>query len=320
MVNTFICPIIRTDLIERCLETVYKYTDDFYFYIIDQSIEGLDATRLRNQYKNLMIIRTPKTDTHKQGNLGFAKATNLGIQLVETPYLTMINDDVEMISKEWFSQVLATFDKVDKATPERPCLSVTPSSVKLPDWSLGRDSGDDFYIMEYKKEYTQADWDWLINEPHYLNEHLTLQPGSVIDGITLYCSVFRTAKLLEVGLLDEKYYPGKCEDYDLCCRTNMLGYRCVGTTMSYVFHHWSSSFKSVVEASAIRDTIDDDLRCEDLREVWGVDDKDVPWHDLWGVKCRVCEKPMVTDDGKKAYCKEHPAQTYDIPPLTITPL
>ena len=96
--NTFVIPIIRPDCIERCLETLYKYTpDNFYVYIIDQTVKGIDYN-LRDRYRNLMIIRTPKTDVHYTGNLGFAQATNLGAQLVQTPYFTMCNDDVEFLN------------------------------------------------------------------------------------------------------------------------------------------------------------------------------------------------------------------------------
>src|SRR5437016_2525907 len=104
---TVIIPCIRPDLIDRCIETLYKYTEPmFYVFIIDQTMNGLDSTALRNKYKNLMVIRTPKSDVHYTGNLGFAQATNLGIQLVSTPYFMMCNDDVEFIHKGWWKGVM----------------------------------------------------------------------------------------------------------------------------------------------------------------------------------------------------------------------
>src|SRR5258708_20040953 len=100
---TVICPIIRPDLIGRMVETLYEYTEPmFYLFIIEQTVNGIDATAFRNKYKNLMVIRPPKSDIHYTGNLGFAQATNLGIQLVQTPYFMMCNDDVEFISDKWW--------------------------------------------------------------------------------------------------------------------------------------------------------------------------------------------------------------------------
>src|SRR5690606_21748056 len=121
-------------------------------YLIDQTVDGIDHN-LRNRYKDLMIIRTPKTDTHKHGNLGFAKATNTGIKLVETPYFTMCNDDVEFIDKRWWQGVMDTFTLVEQQTPDRPPVIVNPSSTKMPDWSIGRPSGEDHFVIPYKEKY-----------------------------------------------------------------------------------------------------------------------------------------------------------------------
>lgn len=327
--NTFVVPIIRDDLILKCLETLYKYTpNNFYVIVIDQSPRGIDHN-LRDTYKNLMVIRSPKTDVHYTGNLGFQMAVNLGIQLTRTPYVTILNDDVEFVHRSWWDGVLATFEKVEKATPTRPPLLVNVASVKLPDWSVGRPKGDDFYILPYKEEYTDEDWNFLVNEEHYINEHLTIKPGSVIDGINLYCSVIDTKRLLEIGLLDELWYPGSAGDYDLCCLASMYGYRSVGTTLSWVFHHWSKSFEDVAEKAEVAELVQNELKHLDLREKWGnLYDKDGKpvldqdgrhkgKFDLWGIRCLECNEIMHTDDGVKAVCPKHPDQVYAIPELTI---
>ena len=311
--NTFVIPYIAGKLIYRCLETLYKYTEpNFYVYIIDQSLEGLEPN-LRDTYPNLMVIRTPKSDVHYTGNLGHSQATNLGTQLVQTPYVTMLNDDVEFVHKGWWQGVLDTFEKVAKATPTRPALLVNVASIKLPDWSVGKPKGEDHYILPYKEEYSDEDWDNLVNQAHYVNEHLTIQPGSVIDGINLYCSVVDTTKLFEVGLLDDFFYPGSANDYDLGCKASMFGYRCVGTTLSWVFHHWSKTFENREQVGLL---VQDELKHLDLKEKWG--DK----FDLWGIRCarEDCDEIMHTDDGIKATCPNHPESVYAIPENEVGPL
>lgn len=312
---TVVTPIIRDDLVERMLETLYEYTDPiFYVIIIDQTVEGLDATRLRNTYKNLMIVRTPKSDMHYTGNLGFAQATNLGISLVQTPYFMMCNDDVEFIHPKWWEGVMETFALVGKSTPSSPAVIVNPSSVKLPDWSVGRPKGDDHYILPYKDQYTDADWDYLINKPHFVNKHLTLQPGSVIDGVTMYASVCDTRRFLEIGMLDEKFFPGSGEDYDYSCRARMFNYRCVGTTLSYVYHHWSSTFKALQDQAQVQSLQMPELNWNHTNEKWGDD------FDIWGVHCPTCKEIMVTKDGLVAQCPNHPEQSYRMPESVIQPL
>lgn len=330
--NTFVIPCIRNDLIERCLETLYENTpNNFYVIVVDQSIKGIDMS-LRDKYKNLMIIRSPKTDDHWTGNLGFTQATNLGIQLVQTPYMTFLNDDVEFIHPNWWQGVMDTFEQVQKATPTRPAMIVNVASVKLPDWSVGKPAGEDHYILPYREKYTDEDWDFLVNEDHYINEHLTIKPGTVIDGINLYCSVTDTKKLLEVGMLDEFWYPGGADDYDLCCRASMFGYRCVGTTKSWVFHHWSKSFADIRDKEEIKELVQDELRHGNLDDKWGFKhDKEgnvmlrengdkAARFDLWGIRCMQCDEILHTDDGIVAVCPKHPEEDYPIPENTIAPL
>lgn len=311
--NTFVIPTCRPDLIGRCLETLYKYTpDNFYVIVVDWSVSGVD-TSLRDKYKNLMIIRTPKSDVHHTGNLGHSQATNLGVQLTQTPYVTFLNDDVEFVHKGWWQGVIDTFAMVEKATPTRPAIMVNAASIKLPDWSVGKPKGEDHYILPYKEEYTDDDWRSLIDEEHYVNEHLTIKPGSVIDGINLYCTVVDTKKLLEIGLLDEYFYPGSANDYDIGCRASMFGYRCVGTTLSWVFHHWSQTFQDAEQMQALAQ---DELKHLDLKDKWG--DR----FDLWGVRCsrKDCDEIMHTTDGVRATCPKHPDEVYAMPETTVDPL
>lgn len=313
--NTFVIVVTVLGYIDRCLETLYKYTEpgSFYVFVIDQTIEGMEATMLRNKYRNLMVIRSPKSDLHETGNLGHSQATNIGIRLAETPYVTLLNDDVEFISPRWWTGVLETFEKVKDSGDHREAIMVNPASIKLPDWSLGRPKGDDHYILPYKEQYTNDDYDFLVGQEHYCNEHLTLVPGSVIDGVNLYCSVCDTRKLKQIGMIDEYWYPGTANDYDLSCRAGMYGYRTVGTTLSWVFHHWSVTFNSEEQKQKL---LQPELVHGDLRDKW--DDR----LDVWGVRCaqKAGETRLRTVDGRTAWCPEHPHETYQIPPITIEAL
>ena len=316
MQNTFIFSPVRSDLIERCLYTLYKYTPpNFYVYLIDQTPKGLNSELLRNKYKNLMYIRTPRTMTHHAGNLGFAKSANLGIQLVETPYFTLSNDDIEFVNRRWWQGVMDTFAKVEASTPDRPAVMVNPASIKLPDWSVGLPKGEHHYILPYKEKYTEDDYTDLVEKEHYINEHLTLMPGSVIDGVVMYESVFDTRKFLEVGLLDERFYVGMGEDYDWNCRANMKGYRSVGTTLSWVYHHWSMSFSALQEQEEIKETVDRGLEWNNSPEKWG------EHFDHWGLSCTKCENRLRSDSKNEwATCPNHPDEKYKMPENTITPL
>lgn len=311
---TVIIPIISPDMIEKCLEKLYKYTQvPFYTFVIDQTIRGLDVN-LRDRYKNLMVIRTPKSDLHYTGNLGFAQATNLGIRLVQTPYFMMFNDDCEIINSKWWDGVMEAFEQVERATPDAPAVIVNLASIRLADWSVGLPAGQDFDILPYKEEYSQQDWDFLINEEHFINEHLTIMPGTVFDGVTMYASVCHTQRFRDIGLLDERYYPGKGEDYDYSCLSRMRNFRSVCTTKAWVWHWWSTTFKDVRDKQEAKSLIIPELEWNYNHEKWGEN------FDIWGVKCPICSKEMRCVTPQEATCPDHPDQKYKMPGSTTVPL
>jgi GT2 family glycosyltransferase len=267
--NTFVIPVVRDDLIERCLETLYERTPPgFYVYVVDQTPGGLPTEDLRRRYENLLVLRTPRTQTHTTGNLGFSKAVNMGLALVETPYATLCNDDVEFIHPDWWAGVLRTFARVERVTPQRPAAIVTPISVKLPFWSIGQPAGDDHYVLPYRREWSNEDWEFLVEEPHRVNERLTIRPHTFNQGAELFCSVVHMDRVREIGPINERFYPGGGEDYDYSHRLRLHGYCCVSTSESWVFHQWGSSVKLVLGNRA---RADEALRWNDLTSLWGTE-------------------------------------------------
>lgn len=304
---TAVIPVLSPGMIGRCLETLYKHTENiFYVIVIDMTKHGLDIN-LRDKYPNLILIRSPLSDTYYTGNWGFQLASNIGMQLARTPYVMLLNDDVEFIHPMWWQGVMDTFTKVTAATPSRPPLLVNLASIKLPDWSVGKPKGEHHYIIPYKENYTDDDWDYLVNQEHYINEHLTITPGSVIDGINLYASVIDRQKMESIGWLDEFFYPGSAGDYDTSCLASMYNLRCVSTTLSWVYHHWSTSFQGVQEEADMMSLVMPELHQTDLRDKWG------ERFELWGVQCPSCKSIMTTQNGRLATCPKHPDQKYDIP-------
>lgn len=308
---TFAIPVIRPDLIEDCLDSLYKYTEPgtFNVIVIDQTLNGLDIN-LRDKYRDLMVLRSPKTTKFYTGNIGFQKANNLALKLTETPYFCFLNDDVVFISHRWWKGVMDTFKMIEDnpETKDRPPLLVNVASTRLPDWSVNRPKGEHFDILPYKKEYTDEDWDFLVNEKHYINDQLTIKPGSVFDGINLYCSVTKTDLLRKIGI-DDYWYPGSAGDYDLSNVASMWGYRCISTTLSWVFHHWSVSFEAINVEEDIKNLAIPELHHTDLREKWWTN------FELWGTNCPECGSilHLGEDYDNIAVCPKHPDQKYLVP-------
>ncbi len=231
--NSIILPIIRPDFIERCLETLYKYTEDnFYVYVVDQTPHGV-YDKIKDKVH--MYLRPWR-------NCGFAKACNTGIRLADTPYITLMNDDVECINSAWWQGIIDTFEKHGDRI-----LAVNPMSCKEAGWGYGWPADKYVEILPYKETYTQEDYDFLMEgDFSSVRDRLPAtcsyqRKGTVVDGIAMWCPIFKRETFQKFGLLHERFYPGGGEDYDYNAKVYSHGYRFLSTASSWVYHHWSSS-------------------------------------------------------------------------------
>ena len=290
-INTVVVPIISPDHIERMLFTLYRYTpkDSFNVIVIDQT-NSKEAQEKCEKYAHLWI------KCHR--NFGFSSAMNKGIVLSQTPYITLANDDVEYISPLWWQGVLDTF-KMDKSI-----IAVNPMSPKEGGFGYGLTSenketwqppseyvclqGDNEYVypkkndgtgMFYQEEFSADDYQFL------LNDHKRYRKGTMVDGICMWHTTFKKEGLEEIGLLDEKFFPGGGEDMDMCARAYSCAWpetreicdptkhrRMVSTSLSWVYHHWSKSRN-----------IDPNNKILAGQERWNANEELwFPMHEVWG--------------------------------------
>lgn len=292
-INTFVILIINHDNIGEMLTSLWKYTEsNFNVIVIDQT--GSDESY--NKYKQLTHLWV-----HSYRNLGFSKGMNTGIRLAQTKYVTLANDDIVFIDSRWWQGILDTF------ASDPHILGVNPMSPKEQGWGYGltnendatwqppkgfaRVPGDregivplmkDGNPFPLKDEYTGYEYDFL------LNSHPVWSKDSMCDALTAWCTVLRTEDMIgnnpQIGLLDERFYPGGGEDYDLNARAYSCAYpnkrdecdpdyhrRLVGTAKSWVIHKWSKS-----RMLAPDDPIFSKPRWNANEELW------TPGFDVWG--------------------------------------
>lgn len=252
--NTFVFNPIRADFIEKALKTLYKHTDmeDNRVIVIDQTKNGL----FENRDTWLQISGLIDLYIRPNRNLGFSKSMNEGIihgLRWGSNYITCCNDDIEFMDKRWWGGILETFNQDEKIKV------VNPMSPKEPGWGYGLPHGMYLEILEYKENYTNEDYDYLLKgdfgaakerfEPLFAahsqrEDKLNTFPAQkigVIDAIATWCTIFKREAFELFGMFEERYYPGGGEDYDYNARVYRDGYRMVGTTRSWVWHHWGKS-------------------------------------------------------------------------------
>lgn len=227
---TFIIPTIYNfQGLSRCVDTIKKYhePDTYRIFVIDNSGKGL-ASQVLKENKVHLIIESYR-------NLGFSKSINTGVKLVETPYICIINDDVEIVHKDWWPNIKDVFTRKNC----EKVLAVAPSSIK------GFPKSPEMDLLPYKEEYTDTDWQFLMSENNPMAKILgfgkKFNPSWIFDGTMFFCVCFKKEIFDIVGMLDEGFWPGTSEDYDMCRRICLKGYRIVQTCNSFVYHHWRTT-------------------------------------------------------------------------------
>jgi GT2 family glycosyltransferase/Sec-independent protein translocase protein TatA len=259
----FIYPIIRTDFIERSIDTLTEYTEKgtYRIIIVDQSLEGIKQNLVDYLYENdHLYIR--------QKNQGYSNAANKGIIQAlqgQTPYIAVVNDDTEFMYYGWFEDAIEEFDSDPKI------VAVNPDSPRFSMAGYGRPHGDNLDIIPYKEKYTPEDIAYLkagnydkeeiqSRTPYEIPETFPFTRRGVMDGITTWLTIFKREALMELGLFEERFVWGGGEDYDMNARAYSCGYpvprddcdptlhrRMVSTMKSWVWHHWGKSKDSKFE-------------------------------------------------------------------------
>ena len=237
----YIIAPIHERYVSRWFETMYKFSEPNSFRVIfvDQIKGGITA-KLWGEIKDKvhLYIHAP----HYQ--FGYAKAMNTGIVQALHQGAELIcpsNDDIEIINPRWIDGIRQTF-----ALDER-IVGVVPMSPRIPGWGYGLKYNPD--IVPYKTEYTEADYDYLLEGNYSLNVEVPEtfpknMKGNVIDGSIFIMPYFKRKLFDECGLLDERYWPGSGEDMDMMARAYQKNMRIVSTSYSWIWH-WLTKSKDL---------------------------------------------------------------------------
>lgn len=236
---TYIFTPICEVFLARALFTLWKYSEpgSFNVIVIDQTKDQFSKPLMDYIRDKVHLYIHPM-----QRQLGYAKAMNEGIIHAlhwQTPLICCANDDIEIMDKRWIQGIWDTFAKNEKIGV------VVPMSPRVAGWGYGVSYNPE--ILPYKTEYTKEDYDYLLagdftdstaKLPKTYPRKVT---GTIVDGAVFVMPYFKREALLDVGLLDEHYYPGSGEDVDWNARAYQKGWRVVSTSYSWIYHWWTKS-------------------------------------------------------------------------------
>ncbi|HMD80775.1 MAG TPA: glycosyltransferase family 2 protein, partial [Anaerolineales bacterium] len=166
-------------------------------------------------------------------NLGFSGGNNVGIrrflQENDISHICLLNSDV-IVTDYWLDRLIdKQCDIVSPVTNKADSEQCVPVDYDLKlaeclDERAERLQGEDFAkLVKFANCWYEA-WS-----------------GHVVEGdATFFCVLLSKAAVQQIGLLDEKFFPGGFEDDDYCLRARAFGYK-VHLARDVFIHHWGSA-------------------------------------------------------------------------------
>lgn len=205
-------------LVTECIEFLLQCTSsqNYHLYIIDDYSDRTTNNYLVSKaetHSHVSLHRNPK-------KLGFVQSCNHGITLGNSFYLVLLNSDV-VVTPGWLERLIECAESDSRIGSVNP-LTNHASQINLP-----IAPGANFYGM-----------DEIALDVFTSNEY-----PDVVTGVG-FCMLLRRSALEKVGVFDEIYGRGYCEESDLCMRLTTNGYRTVVANNVYVYHKGRASFRN----------------------------------------------------------------------------
>jgi GT2 family glycosyltransferase len=225
IINTICIPTLNNpEGLHDTLVSLKEHTPPNYKVIVVDNSGG-DGAVLEKTKPYINLLLTPDR------NLGFAKSFNLGLLCSNTKYYTTANDDLFFYDPAWWDGIIETFNSAKNIG------AVNPMSPRNP-----HRTGDVIEQYPFVRDFKPAD---------IARIREIFGSSGVIDGVCTWCTVLDRRVMEEIGqkegspyglaIMDELYYPGGGEDYDLNRRFGLQGWRIVSTRHSYVWHWWGKT-------------------------------------------------------------------------------
>lgn len=198
-----------------CLRSLERQSvRDFETILVDDGSTDGSADYIREHFPWVRILALPD-------NGGFCRAVNRGIRASETPYVILLNNDVEA-APDFVGEMLAGIRK------HRNCFSCSAQLRNMHQPELIDDAGD---------YYCALGWAFALGKDRPLSGY---QKSRRIFATCGGAAIYRKALFEKVGLFDEKHF-AYLEDIDLGYRAQIYGYENWYLPKAVVYHAGSGT-------------------------------------------------------------------------------
>ncbi len=214
----------HVDDLEKCLFSLYSKTLYEAFEVIVIENNSTDPAtkayyeKLPDRYANCRVVAY-------SGGFNFSRINNFGRKFANGKFLLLLNNDIEIISGNWLTQMVAE--------ASQPGVAACGAMLYYPDDTIqhaGIITGLGGYAGHSHKYHKRGG-------SGYMFRLATVQDYSAC---TAACLLVRTSAYDAIGGLDEAFTVA-FNDVDFCLRLREKGWRIVWTPYAELYHHESKS-------------------------------------------------------------------------------
>jgi O-antigen biosynthesis protein len=213
------------ELISRILSDLSNETDypNIEIIVIDN---GTTDSRVLALYETMKKGQIPFHHKVQPMPFNFSRQTNRGIELASGDLILLLNNDVEVIGRQWLREMVSCFDYPD--------TGIVGARLLFPDGRI-QHAG---VIIGMSGSSNHWFWGEHQSVPGPMNR---LRVRQSLTAVTGACMLVSRSCFEKVGLFDEDEFVVAHNDIDLCLRAVARGYRIIWTPFATLIHHQSLS-------------------------------------------------------------------------------
>ena len=215
----------HTDDLDRCLTSLYKNAgyDNFEVLVIENNSTGPETERyyaqIPQKFADCRVVRY-------QGGFNFSAINNFGAQFANGEHLLLLNNDIEITSKDFLRELLSY--------SQRPDVGAVGAKLIYPDNEI-QHAG---VIMGINGSAGHSHKGHPADAVGDMYRLVTTQDFMAVTGA---CLMTKTALYREMGGLDEEKFAVAYNDVDYCLKLWKKGLLNVYTPLAQAIHYESRS-------------------------------------------------------------------------------
>jgi len=214
----------RADLLRVCIDGLLNKTDyrNFSILIVDNDSQ-LEET---HQYFDEIVKDNRVSILRQAGEFNFSKFNNVAARSINTDYLLLLNNDIEIIEPSWLKEMVSLFSLSS--------VGIVGAKLLYPDRTLQHGG----VILGIQNGCGHSHRRILQDDFGYCSRAMVQQDLSAVTGA---CLLISSEIFEKVGGLNEVSLKVAYNDIDLCLKVLEQGCRVLWTPYAQLIHHESVS-------------------------------------------------------------------------------